>query len=216
MFQRIILSVIVLLCLAGPGYGETVAMYSVEHELRVSIRNSAPTKSYGVVATVAEAPDWAVFESKVDTVADSLLPGETKDAVFNFHIDRAEPARFEISVRVLSAEGIWVRQFQVLAGITDLPKRLKSTVLYQSKPNPFSSSTSICFNLAKSGEVELKVYDLSGRVVKTLISGVQSAGMHALNWHGDDSNDNRVPNGAYFLRFEGTKYSRTEKVILVR
>ncbi|TET44748.1 T9SS type A sorting domain-containing protein [candidate division TA06 bacterium] len=216
MFPRIILTCMLLLCLGGVGHGGTSAPYSTDSELRVTIRNSAPTNMYGVVATVGEAPDWVMFEAKVDTVADSLLPGEARDAVFNFSTEVGESGAFEIEVEVSTGEGIWIERFHVPASSSELPEAPRSTALLEPEPNPFFASTSIRFNLAKDGEVDLTVYDISGRVVNRLVSGVQSVGLYALSWDGQDSDGNKVASGSYFLKLSVGDYSETRKLVLAR
>ena len=58
--------------------------------------------------------------------------------------------------------------------------------LFQNYPNPFISSTSIRYSIAKSGRVELKIYNVAGQLVKTLVNGEQKAGTYKIEWDGKD------------------------------
>jgi hypothetical protein len=74
--------------------------------------------------------------------------------------------------------------------------------LAQNAPNPFSSTTSLSFALPKAGPVSLAVYDVSGRLVSTLIDRPMDSGTHQVNWDGRDSGGNSVANGVYLLRLQ--------------
>jgi hypothetical protein len=58
--------------------------------------------------------------------------------------------------------------------------------LYQNFPNPFNPSTSISFALAHDARVSLRIYDLLGHEIATLIDGVLNSGFHTIQWHPDD------------------------------
>lgn len=215
-YARTILLVALLQSLVGAAYADVVGPSGLETELRISIRNSASANIYGVVANIVEAPGWVAFESTVDTVADMLLPGQTEDASFTFRIEGAEASACEIAVKVSTTQGIWIKHFDVLAGPSVLPKAPGSTVLFEPEPNPFFASTSIRFNLANEGEVDLTVYDISGRVVSRLASGVRAVGLHVLSWDGQDSDGNKVASGSYFLKLSVGDYGETRKLVLAR
>ncbi|MGH7492780.1 MAG: FlgD immunoglobulin-like domain containing protein [bacterium] len=74
--------------------------------------------------------------------------------------------------------------------------------LEQNYPNPFNPSTVINFSLPAAGNVRLRVYDLSGQLVRTLVSGEMPAGQHSVRWHGDDAFNRFVAAGMYFYKIE--------------
>ncbi|OQY28125.1 MAG: hypothetical protein B6244_08510 [Candidatus Cloacimonetes bacterium 4572_55] len=74
------------------------------------------------------------------------------------------------------------------------------TELLQNYPNPFNPSTQISFTLAYEGDVELSVYDISGRLVKRLINESMSAGHYQAVWNGDQSDGKSAPSGVYLCR----------------
>lgn len=67
-------------------------------------------------------------------------------------------------------------------------------------PNPFNPSTTIRFHLPRTGNAEVKVYDVSGRVVTTLRGGQMPAGVNSLTWRGTDTRGAQVVSGVYFYR----------------
>jgi Zn-dependent metalloprotease len=83
--------------------------------------------------------------------------------------------------------------------------------LYQNYPNPFNPSTTIEFALPKPAFVTLKVYNLLGEQVATLVSEQRSAGIHKLNWDARG-----LASGVYLYRLEAGEFMQTKKSILMR
>jgi len=93
--------------------------------------------------------------------------------------------------------------------------------LFQNMPNPFNPSTEIRFQLPTSCRVVLKVYNILGQEVRTLMEEQKAAGLYRISWDGRDDFGNPVPSGIYFLRLRAekagtTQYSAMKKMILVR
>jgi len=83
--------------------------------------------------------------------------------------------------------------------------------LYQNYPNPFNPTTTIRFTLSKKGFVELKVFDTTGREVKTLISGEMDVGTHRVTFDGTG-----LPSGVYYYRLKFDGQLVTKKMLLVK
>jgi hypothetical protein len=88
--------------------------------------------------------------------------------------------------------------------------------LAQNAPNPFSSTTSLSFVLPKSGPVSLSVYDVSGRLVSTLVNRPMDAGNHQVVWDGRDSGGNTVANGVYMLRLQAGGETLTRDMVRMK
>ncbi len=88
--------------------------------------------------------------------------------------------------------------------------------LTQNYPNPFNPSTMISYSITKSSFVSLKVYDILGREVKTLVSQQMNAGKHNLNWNGDDNYGNKVSSGTYIYRITADNFVSSKKMILIK
>lgn len=86
----------------------------------------------------------------------------------------------------------------------------------QSEPNPFRGATTIRYSLPSEGRVMLRVFNVEGRVVRTLVDSVQPAGAHALVWDGRDSDGSRLSSGVYFYRIEAPQGSVTRKAVVLR
>ncbi|MFC1799698.1 CARDB domain-containing protein [Candidatus Eisenbacteria bacterium] len=87
------------------------------------------------------------------------------------------------------------------------------TRLYAASPNPFSSSTEIRFSLSKPGETNLKVFDVRGRLVKTLKNERMEPGKFVLTWRGSNDSGRQVAPGTYFYRLSAPGYECTKKMI---
>lgn len=83
-------------------------------------------------------------------------------------------------------------------------------------PNPFSSSTTISYNLINSGHVSLCVYDILGHKVATLVNDFRNAGGHELIFNADDVNNHRLADGIYLLELKAGNQNSRIKVQLMR
>jgi parallel beta-helix repeat protein len=94
--------------------------------------------------------------------------------------------------------------------------------LFQNYPNPFNSSTMIWYHLPDVGyqpaEVEITVYNLLGKVVKTLVKTRQYPGQHKVLWDGKDDSGEEVASGIYFYRLKvsGLQLVKPKKMVLLR
>ncbi len=93
-----------------------------------------------------------------------------------------------------------------------------STVLYQNYPNPFNPTTTICFSLtAKDAEdAQVRIYNIKGQKVETLVNEVLSVGEHSIIWNGRDSNNKRVSSGIYLYKLKAGDYTDIKKMILIK
>jgi subtilisin family serine protease len=87
--------------------------------------------------------------------------------------------------------------------------------LGQNRPNPFRTRTAIDFGLAHPGRVDLRVFDVKGRVMRTLVDKDLEAGKHNVQWAGESDQGARVPPGVYFYRLITPAFTQTRKVLLV-
>lgn len=88
--------------------------------------------------------------------------------------------------------------------------------LYANYPNPFNPTTTISFDLATAGEVELRIYNIRGQLVKTLLRTDLEAGHHKYIWDGTDHTNRRVSSGVYFYRLQAPHYSNARRMVLLK
>jgi hypothetical protein len=83
-------------------------------------------------------------------------------------------------------------------------------------PNPFNPATTLHYALAEEGEARLTVYNLTGQVVRRLVSGRQSAGRYSVVWDGRDEGGRSVASGLYIVRLKAGVFQQTQKMMLLK
>jgi hypothetical protein len=95
----------------------------------------------------------------------------------------------------------------------EVPAKL---VLGPNHPNPFNPKTEISFALPSDGSVELAVFNTSGRLVKTLLSGVYEAGQHRVIWDGKNDAGESMPSGVYFYSLVTDEGTLARKMLMLK
>ena len=88
--------------------------------------------------------------------------------------------------------------------------------LFQNYPNPFNPSTQITFDVPTSEVVMLRVYNLLGQDVQTLINKSMAPGRYTVEWNGNDMLNNDVASGVYFYELRGESFISRKKMLLIR
>jgi hypothetical protein len=109
--------------------------------------------------------------------------------------------------------GFWYQRRSLVSSVealegASLPEQFR---LWQNYPNPFNPSTIIIYALPKKGLVTLRIYDVLGRVVQTLVEETQEAGIYKVRLDASD-----FSSGAYFYRLVAGSFVDTKKLLLLR
>jgi hypothetical protein len=89
--------------------------------------------------------------------------------------------------------------------------------LHPNVPNPFNPTTVIRYEVpASEGTVTLRLYDVSGRLIRTLFDGAQTFGEGSVTWDGTDEHGNPLASGVYFCRLQAPGFGKTIKMQLLR
>jgi len=118
--------------------------------------------------------------------------------------------------------GIRLTGAQFCAGTTGVPAATSpTTARLEIQPNPFTAATTISYSIPHAGPARLRVFDIGGRLIRTLVHEARSSGEHSIRWDGRDSNGRRVPVGIYSIQLESTQAALsqrapTRRVILMR
>jgi subtilisin-like proprotein convertase family protein len=113
----------------------------------------------------------------------------------------------------------WCLRIVYGGGLTDvvgdesLPQR---TALAGNYPNPFNPRTKISFALARNEQVDLAIYDMRGRLVRTLVSEPLAAGQHEVVWNGTDEGGRQVSSGLYVYRLRAGVTVESRKMMLMK
>ena len=88
--------------------------------------------------------------------------------------------------------------------------------LNQNFPNPFNPVTTITYSIPKSAHVNLRIYDVRGRLITSLVNGQKTAGEHTATWNGEDKGGSLVASGVYFVRLESRGKVQTRKIVMLK
>ena len=88
--------------------------------------------------------------------------------------------------------------------------------LSQNYPNPFNPSTTINYELSKTAEVKIEIYNIRGQLVRSYALGKKERGRYKLLWEGDDNNRHSCGTGMYFIRMQADKENFIKKVTLLK
>ncbi len=111
--------------------------------------------------------------------------------------------------KVVAFENYAIGTDKMAAGLQRPPE------LLQNSPNPFRQSTSIRFHLLQPGHLDISVFDLTGRRVRTISATRYEAGTHTMTWDGTDDSHQRVPSGTYILRLTSNVIVRSHRMLLL-
>ena len=116
--------------------------------------------------------------------------------------------RFEIAYDAF----IWLGN-DAWMGTDETPKAYR---LAQNFPNPFNPTTTIKFDMKAKGLVRIRLYNVAGQLVRTLVDEVKDAGGYTIGWDGKNNRGSAVASGIYFYKMETAGFSATKKLVLLR
>ena len=90
----------------------------------------------------------------------------------------------------------------------DLPTRF---VLRQNHPNPFNPSTNIIYSIPQNVKVQIKIFDILGNEIETLINEEKPAGTYKITWNAEN-----LPSGVYFYQLRAGDFVQTKKMLLLK
>jgi hypothetical protein len=163
----------------------------------------------------------ASFDPEGDpiTYAWDFGDGGTATVAAPFHV-YVDPGTYAVTLVVhdgalLSVPDTTTATVAVSTGIGATPAAPLSTRLIGGAPNPIAQSSAVRYDLATRAHVRLRIVDVQGRIVRTLVDGVKEPGEHRAKWNGADEAGRRLPAGIYFGEFEAAGVRATRKLILL-
>jgi hypothetical protein len=88
--------------------------------------------------------------------------------------------------------------------------------LHQNYPNPFNPTTTIKYDIPKDTHILINIFDLKGRLVKTLIDEYQISGFKTIKWDATNKTGQQIAAGMYIYRIKAGNYSETKKMVLLK
>jgi len=102
---------------------------------------------------------------------------------------------------------------QTIYGTTYLPL---DYILFQNYPNPFNPTTAIQFQVPKTSDVKIAVYDMLGQEVRTLVAGEVMRGTYTVDWDGFNNDGAKVSSGTYIYRMTAGEFIQSKKMVLIK
>ena len=176
---------------------------------------------WGTVLT--DSGSYEVLRTYEESWGASWFAGETPDTTVYSYFRWKEEHGIQIGsfgyqgLDTAGIAGVNVTDFIQYVDVPSQPNIITNFSLLQNYPNPFNSTTQIRFDLPATSQVQLRVYDIMGREVNTLIGNEQmSVGSHVVSWNGTSNSGANVASGTYICRIEAGSYQNDMKMILLK
>ena len=151
---------------------------------------------------------YRIFPTSSFIVFESLLTLLNEDIVIAGSADFNISEYDQVGYVVRTDSNLFIKNVGINSNSIILPEKLK---LYQNYPNPFNPVTKITFNIPVSGNISIRVYDITGKVIKTLVNEFRNAGTYYTEFNGAD-----VSSGVYYYKMETGNFSEIKKMILLK
>ena len=177
---------------------------SVGNSIELSVANAASLPLSQVTVQAAAVPGWIRFKETRQTLP-LLKANQELPVLFTFSVDKTAPVGKEetIAFRILSSTGeSWTKEIRVKVAP---PEKFE---LFQNYPNPFNPSTTISYQLPADSRVHLKVFDLLGREVATVVDETEAAGYYQKTFDAT-----RVSSGMYVYQVVATDKQDKRQVV---
>ena len=193
-----------------------VEMYNTYHE----------TKDFAIVfVDVVAAEPGSVIETWANThnvtgIGDVLKAGQTVLARFSSVastpycalIDKNGVLRYKASL----LNDTVTAAFFSNSNWVDIDENIAPEFAVNNYPNPFNPNTTIELTLSKRENVEVTIYNVLGKEVKSLVKGTLDEGKHSFQWNGTDNSNDSLPSGIYFYKITTDSRSIFKKMLLVK
>ena len=204
---------------AGPLILDSIAYLkgaSNSYYIRAFIKNEGLSRTVTNLKIKYTCDDpWLVSIAQSLQSLPDIDPGETVGAnswASFTYLDSLFPGYFNIKVELASDYWVfWTDSEQLIVGIEDEETLPTEFVLEQNYPNPFNPSTKIKYSVPQMSNVVIKVYDVLGNEIETLVNEEKPAGTYELTWYAEN-----LPSGVYFYRIQAGSFFETKKMILLK
>jgi len=210
--------------LINDGWGKAYNPRGIE----IVLKKIGSDKKYYIPVRGANPRDWLPGSGEhqlliTDKLSDNILTGSYNVCLFLPDPFPSLRERPDYAIRLVN-KNIW----DPTTGYNDLGAVINVTAkgdsidnqvpapkcsLYQNYPNPYRLSTTIAFDLYESDYVSLKIYNLKGECIRTLLNTTFPKGNHQVKWNGEDDSGNLLPTGSYQYKLDCADYSKTMKML---
>ena len=126
------------------------------------------------------------------------------------------PPNVPLSQSQIDIIASWIDQgasLQISDNISISPEK---HTLYQNYPNPFNPNTTLSYILSRASFVNITVYDMAGKAIKTIINSSQNAGLKKVEWNATNDKNEPVSAGLYIYKMQTNEFTETKKMLLLK
>jgi hypothetical protein len=178
--------------------------------VKLSWQTATETNNYGFEIERSIISDQSLAYKRIGFVSGAGNSNSPKN--YSFADQPTGGTKFSYRIKQIDYNG----NYQYFDAITVTINGGQSAELMQNSPNPFNPSTTIKFFIPDNSNVTVKIYDMLGREVATLVNGQTLAGYHIVFWNGRDKYGSQAASGIYLYRLTAGNFMGTKKMILLK
>jgi len=151
-----------------------------------------------------------------------LITAETPDIdwTFSYALNGQHDADMTITSDGWGDQGLWIGVEELSCpsptAIGETHVRNESYELSQNYPNPFNPSTTIEYSVQIANNIQIKIYNPLGQLIKTVVDEIKAPGEYSVVWNGKDDNGSLVSSGTYFYQIQTKDFASSKKMILLK
>jgi hypothetical protein len=203
----------------------TVAQTQTSWTIKVRLANTGAFPATGVNTSMFGGPAWLGIPDGTGTYPDLAAGAAAFNTdTYNLDITNWPGGPFQVNLQVFWTDNCGGSHNQLMT-VDLLPATLPTPVGHQpgyanrldsNIPNPFNPSTTIHYGIGQRGNASLRIYDVSGGLVRTLVDRAHNPGDYQARWDGRDEQGKSVASGVYFYRLETKLFTQTKRMVLLK
>ena len=130
--------------------------------------------------------------------------------------DGSMPPNVPLSQSQIDLIGQWIDQDASLQLSDDISTMPEKHTIYQNYPNPFNPNTTLSYILSEASFVNITVYNLEGKTIKTIVNSSQNAGLKKVQWNATNDKNEPVSAGLYIYTIQAKEFMKTMKMMLLK
>ncbi len=192
-------------------------------QFSVSLRNNGNVNAQNVIATLRSIDNNVIITESLKSFNNIPISGtvnnQSNPFVFQV-ISNPSDSVLDFAIRLTANNYTSIQYISIaMTPYSAIKDNLNNTThnvltLKQNSPNPFNNHTQINYTISTGSEVKVKIYNINGAHIKTLVSKYQSPGNYTIVWNKYDLHNRIVPNGIYFYSLEAGNKKITRKMIV--
>lgn len=163
----------------------------------------------GIVALMLERNRYLTYENVISILKSTAAPAGAANTYGAGKVNA-------LSALLATPPGVDCATITKMTGYDCLGNKVLAYELFDAYPNPFNPTTTLSFRIAKTEQVELAIFDVLGRAVKTLTNEPIAEGFHTSVWDGTNDVGKTVASGVYFARLSTPSFTSSRRLVLLK